>query len=156
MEAHLDALPSEVGLALLQDEKVGKNEQERVTGNVESLPPETVLDAVGLPEKLGDVADARVVLDGEEEAGGKVPDAGGQEQSNGLSSELLFRATGRRVAGDGDEGADDKQGPAPRVLDEVGVEEVVAVGEKAGALLAEVADDTENEGSSLEIIVNIY
>jgi len=47
-----------------------------VAGDIESLPSKAVLNAVRLPEKFGHIADAGVVLNSEEEAGGKVPDTG--------------------------------------------------------------------------------
>ena len=45
-----------------------------MSGNIKSLPSETVLDTSGFSKELCDAADARVVLDDEKGTSGHIPD----------------------------------------------------------------------------------
>ena len=76
---HLDPFPAEIRFALFQNEQVCKGQEKRVTGNIESLPTKTVLEAVCLAKKFCDIADARIVFNGKEKTGGKVPYACGHD-----------------------------------------------------------------------------
>ena len=58
----LDPLPTQVRLALLQDEQAGKGEQKHVTGNVESFPTKAILETRLFAQVLADIAKASVVF----------------------------------------------------------------------------------------------
>ena len=123
----LDPLPTQVGLALLQDEQVGKGEQESVTGNVEALPPETAFETRFFTQKFTGVAKAGVIFDAQEQTCGKVPDASSDDQAYSLSPELLLLSASRCKTCHSQERAHHHQGPTPGPLDEKHVKEIVSL-----------------------------
>lgn len=119
-----------------------------MSGDVEALPPVAAREAFCLVEHPRHVADARVFLNHEKDAGEAVPDAGGDGDPHQLPLDDGRVAAAVGVAGDKGEGSAKEQSPAPGKLDEVDVERVVRAGEVMRRLGREVADDAQDEDAN--------